>query len=122
MNKSHESKVKFNWRRWPKALQEQMDKGLILAKDKKNIEGFIKNVATSAYKEGKFSLHQQQIQDLKKLFNKDIGMLRQWLNEDRIKDGSRFVTNEELKTWFDDIIFLLESEEEKKDTYSKVFK
>lgn len=30
-----------------------------------------------------------------------IGMLRQWLNEERIKDGNRFVTNEELHHWLD---------------------
>ena len=29
----------------------------------------------------------------------NVGMLRQWLNEDRIKDPARFVTNEELNHW-----------------------
>ena len=28
-----------------------------------------------------------------------IGMLRQWLNEDRIKDGKYFVTNEQIERW-----------------------
>jgi hypothetical protein len=28
-----------------------------------------------------------------------IGMLRQWLNEERIKDAKYFVTNEELEVW-----------------------
>ena len=28
---------------------------------------------------------------------KNIGMLRVWLNEDRIKDPDKFVTNEELE-------------------------
>lgn len=32
-----------------------------------------------------------------------IGALRQFLNEDRIKDASKFVTNEELKLWFKDL-------------------
>jgi hypothetical protein len=30
-----------------------------------------------------------------------IGMLRQWLNEDRIKDANRFVTNEDIHLWLD---------------------
>lgn len=30
-----------------------------------------------------------------------IGMLRQWLNEDRIKDAERFVTNEQIRHWLD---------------------
>lgn len=30
-----------------------------------------------------------------------IGMLRQWLNEDRIKDAERFVTNKDLEDWLD---------------------
>lgn len=28
-----------------------------------------------------------------------IGMLRQWLNEERIKDGKYFVTNEDIEHW-----------------------
>lgn len=31
---------------------------------------------------------------------KNIGFLRQWLNEDRITDVSRMVTNEQLLRWF----------------------
>lgn len=30
-----------------------------------------------------------------------IGMLRQWLNEERIKDADRFVTNDDIKMWLD---------------------
>lgn len=30
-----------------------------------------------------------------------IGMLRQWLNEDRIKDGSKMVSNEDIHDWID---------------------
>jgi len=33
-------------------------------------------------------------------FDKKIGMMRQWLNEDRITDSKKMVTNEELKHWF----------------------
>ena len=29
----------------------------------------------------------------------NVGMLRQWLNEDRIKDAKRFVTNEQIEDW-----------------------
>lgn len=29
----------------------------------------------------------------------EIGMLRQWLNEDRIDDPKKMVTNEEIATW-----------------------
>jgi hypothetical protein len=35
----------------------------------------------------------------KVILRKRIGMLRQWLNEDRIKDVDRFVTNEEIEHW-----------------------
>lgn len=30
---------------------------------------------------------------------KNIGQLRQWLNEDRITDLKKMVTNEEIKVW-----------------------
>lgn len=30
-----------------------------------------------------------------------VGMLRQWLNEDRIKDAKYFVTNEQIERWLD---------------------
>lgn len=30
---------------------------------------------------------------------RNIGMLRQWLNEDRIKEAKYFVTNEDLEHW-----------------------
>lgn len=32
-------------------------------------------------------------------FRTRIGMLRQWLNEDRIKDVDKFVTNEQIEFW-----------------------
>ncbi len=32
-------------------------------------------------------------------FLRNVGMLRQWLNEDRITDPKRMVTNEDLLTW-----------------------
>lgn len=31
---------------------------------------------------------------------KSIGLMRQWLNEDRITDPKKMVTNEDLKIWF----------------------
>jgi hypothetical protein len=30
---------------------------------------------------------------------KKVGMLRQWINEERIKDPDKFVTNEQLLEW-----------------------
>ena len=30
-----------------------------------------------------------------------IGMLRQWLNEERITDSKKMVTNEEIKHWLE---------------------
>lgn len=31
--------------------------------------------------------------------NRNISMLRQWLNEDRITDPEKMVTNEEIEYW-----------------------
>lgn len=31
---------------------------------------------------------------------KSLGLMRQWLNEDRITDPQKMVTNEDLKIWF----------------------
>lgn len=33
-------------------------------------------------------------------FNQSIGLLRQWLNENKITDPKKMVTDEELKEWF----------------------
>jgi hypothetical protein len=35
------------------------------------------------------------------LLHRNIGMLRQWLNEDRITDPKKMVTNEDIKHWLD---------------------
>jgi len=32
-----------------------------------------------------------------------VGMLRQWLNEDRITDPKKMVTNEQIEIWFEGI-------------------
>jgi len=40
-----------------------------------------------------------------------ISMLRQWLNEERITDSKKMVTNEEIKHWLE--IEDIEEEEEK---------
>ena len=40
-----------------------------------------------------------------------IGMLRQWLNEERITDSKKMVTSEEIKHWLE--IEDIEEEEEK---------
>ena len=31
----------------------------------------------------------------------NIGLLRQWLNEDRIDDPRKMVTNEDIKAWLE---------------------
>jgi hypothetical protein len=36
---------------------------------------------------------------LNELLDANIGFLRQWLNEDRITEPKKMVTNEELKYW-----------------------
>lgn len=36
---------------------------------------------------------------LRYFLENNVGMLRQWLNEDRIKDGDRFVSNKDLIDW-----------------------
>lgn len=38
-----------------------------------------------------------------------IGMLRQWLNEDRITDSKKLVTNEDLIYWLQPVIDIYES-------------
>lgn len=42
---------------------------------------------------------QQQLVTNINLLKQNIGLLRQWLNEDRITDPNKFVTNEELLHW-----------------------
>ncbi len=41
--------------------------------------------------------------DEKARFTRNVNMLRQWLNEDRITESSKMVTNEELLHWFKDV-------------------
>lgn len=45
-----------------------------------------------------YSNHKNLTKDKEFLFK--IGMLRQWLNEDRISDPSKMVSNEDLLKWF----------------------
>ena len=45
-----------------------------------------------------YSNYQNLAKDKEFLFK--IGMLRQWLNEDRISDPSKMVSNEDLLKWF----------------------
>lgn len=42
---------------------------------------------------------QAAISELEQLMKRNIGMLRQWLNEDRITDPKKMVTNEEIEYW-----------------------
>lgn len=39
------------------------------------------------------------MKELIKYFESNVGMLRQWLNEDRIKEPSKIVTNKQLLFW-----------------------
>lgn len=47
--------------------------------------------------------HQKLVDSIRAEYREElnvrIGMLRQWLNEDRIKDAKRFVTNEDIELW-----------------------
>ncbi len=40
-------------------------------------------------------------EEVSKAIELKLGMLRQWLNEDRITDISKMVTNEDIKHWLD---------------------
>ena len=77
---------------------------------------FIKSVKKALYEESrKYSaaqernlielFHQAVSEDLdeKAKFTRNVSMLRQWLNEDRITESSKMVTNEELLHWFKDV-------------------
>lgn len=46
-----------------------------------------------------FILDPDKVLELTKPDLTRVGMLRQWLNEDRIKDADRFVTNEDILEW-----------------------
>lgn len=43
---------------------------------------------------------ENRIKVYKERLIEDVGMLRQWLNEDRITDPNKMVTNEEIINWF----------------------
>lgn len=43
-------------------------------------------------------------EETNKDFYKKIYMMRQWLNEDRIDDPKKMVSNEDLLYWFQDIL------------------
>ena len=40
------------------------------------------------------------IEEERNRIERHVGMMRQWLNEDRIDDPNKMVTNEELFSWF----------------------
>ena len=39
-----------------------------------------------------------------KINKRNIGMLRQWLNEDRITDPKKMVTDKQLEFWLKDVV------------------
>lgn len=59
----------------------------VLPEYKDGIPGVIVDAIDAAYVGG--------IEDIEQR----IGMLRQWLNEDRITDPKRMITNEDIKHW-----------------------
>lgn len=61
-----------HWNEWPTEVVE-------------NFYSLLSQVREQAYREGQ------------KEALKNVGMLRQWLNEDRITDVNKMVTNEEIK-------------------------
>lgn len=61
------------------------------------IESYLQKLLQSAREE---SYKKGYIQaGLDNIHQSNIGMLRQWLNEDRITDPKKMVTNEEIKHW-----------------------
>ena len=42
---------------------------------------------------------QKHVEDMRRKCVVNVGMLRQWLNEDRITDTKRLVTNEDIEHW-----------------------
>ena len=42
-----------------------------------------------------------RVEDKAKAMNERIGMLRQWLNEDRITDPKKMITNDDIKYWLE---------------------
>ena len=55
----------------------------------------------------------KQMTKARKELKQNIGMLRQWLNEDRITDSKKMVTNEQIEMWFDDLLQALHEMEGK---------
>lgn len=41
----------------------------------------------------------ESIRLMDKSMEENIGLLRQWLNEDRITDGSKMVTSDQIRHW-----------------------
>lgn len=63
-----------------------------------NVNNFVVVEAIETFIADLLSSHAREIREKQEI---QIGMLRQWLNEDRIKDADRFVTNEQIKYWLD---------------------
>lgn len=49
-----------------------------------------------------YNWHLKKMKERDEKLKQNIGMLRQWLNEDRITDISRMVTNEDILMWLND--------------------
>lgn len=77
-----------------KALEEFNAKFIVLenifgADEKPGVRRFIRSKLT------------ELAEDMGKEREKNIGQLRQWLNEDRITEPDRMITNEQIKTFLE---------------------
>jgi len=82
------------------------------------LEEIMTDVAYYIWSKGKDGIKLEKgIKRMKALFNKEqtknVGFLRQWLNEDRITDVKRMVTNKELLSWFPNTKWFPNSKEKK---------
>lgn len=75
---------------WEKEFEEMyLPNGDLYTQRKEKTRAFIRKAVSSAYLAGVE----------KKIPEVNISMLRQWLNEDRITDPKKMVSNEEIKHW-----------------------
>lgn len=72
----------------------------------KNMKDKIREICTFHDKDGTsgYLLDEQRFDKIFELLDekqeKSLGLMRQWLNEERITDPQKMVTNEDLKIWF----------------------
>jgi hypothetical protein len=79
---------------WEKRLFKIIDKFFTVDGKEKHLSVFENDL-----KDFIRSLLTHQREEMIAQLKQDIGMLRQWLNEDRITDSNRMVTNKEIAMW-----------------------